>query len=290
MDKDPLPSESGTRWLSNDDYRDLGGLRYSYWAPFMGAENAGEKLDAAQAAHLLEYMLGEVTAGGANSEQVVDQFNFVDEAPKFKGIHAEIQPGEVAPFLQRAAPLLRKFSRGYGVWAYRDYRQNVLYNPRFLMGLRGWEQSRGKCTLLRGGGVRLGKGALLRQVLPPVIAGLQRAVYFDSLLLRAEVPATPAGLDLRARINTGPWLTLDPQPDNTLVADIPVDYGMVLDEGLLLELDNRGAPLPISTLYLYHYVFRGGIRDEDGRPAQHHAALLEFNRALSGPAGGDAQE
>ncbi|MCZ6830439.1 MAG: hypothetical protein O7F73_12800 [Gammaproteobacteria bacterium] len=290
VDKDPLQTETGIQWLSNDDYSDLVNGRFSYWAPFMGAENVGEQLDAEQAAHLLEYMLGEITAQGHSINHVVDQFNFVDEAPKFKGIHAEIQPHQVAPFLALAAPLLRKFSRGYGVWAHRDYRQNVLYNPRFLMGMRGWEVVRGSCKTRRRGGARLGSAALLRQVLPPVIAGLQRAVFFDSLILRVEVQTRQAAPQLRMRINAGPWFPLQEAPDNALSVEVPVDYDMVLDEGLILELENQGAALVISTLYLYHYVFRGGIRSEDGRPAQHHRALLEFNSRLAGAACGDTKD
>jgi hypothetical protein len=291
VDKDRLQTGAGTEWLRSDDYRDLPGGRYSYWAPFMGADNSGEQLDAAQAAHLLEYMLGEITAGGRFTNHVIDQFNFVDEAPKFKGVHAEIRPDQVADFLHQAAPLLLKYSRGYGVWAHRDYIQNVLYNPRFLMGLRGWEVTRGACRPRRAGGAKVGANTLLRQVLPPVIAGLQRAVFFDSLTLRLDLHTPQPGARLRARINAGPWFALPHHAGKTLCVKIAVDYGMVLDEGLVLELDNQGPGLALSTAYLYHYVFRGGIRDEHGRPAQHHEALLEFNRRLSaGNALGDADQ
>ena len=279
VDKDQLHTESGTQWLSNDDFRDLAGGRYSYWAPFMGAENVGEQLEAERAAHLLEYMLGEITAGGRFTNHIIDQFNFVDEAPKFKGVHAEIAPGQVGPFLDLAVPLLRRYSRGYGIWAHRDYLQNVLYNPRFLMGLRGWEIVSGRSRLMRGGGLRIGRGALLRQVLPPVIAGLQRAVYFDQLKLVVEMSTTPAAMRLRARINAGPWVMLQFAQEGA-TGDVPVDYGAILDEGLVLELENQGSGLVLSTLYLYHYVFHGGIRDEHGEPGLHHQALVDFNRQL----------
>jgi hypothetical protein len=294
VDKDALQTESGTDWLTNDDYGDLDLLRFTYWAPFMGAENAGEQLDAERAAHLLEYMLVEVTGQGRSVDHIVDQFNFVDEAPRFKGIHAEIVPGEVAPFLRLAAPLMHEYSRGYGVWAHRDYCQNVLYNPRFLMGMRGWEPARGHCKPLRRGGLRLGSTALLRQVLPPVIAGLQRAVGFDTLTLRVGLHKRRPAARVRARINAGPWLALEheagQEASSALGVDIPVDPDTVLNDGLVLELENQGAALAISTLYLYHYVFRAGIRDEDGRPARHHPALLEFNALLSGFTDGDTQD
>ena len=138
----------------------------------------------------------------------MDQFNFVDEAPKFKGVHAEIREGQVEEFLQLAAPLLRDKSCGYGVWAYRDYQQNILFNARFLMGMTGWQAPRGRARVMRSGGVRLGAGAILRQFLPPVVSGLQRGVGFEKLRLVAAMGRVVADSILEVRINTGPWICL----------------------------------------------------------------------------------
>jgi hypothetical protein len=206
VDKDRVQGEEGVEWKTNDRYLELDELRFSYWAPFMGAENAGEKLDAGQAANLLVHMLDEVTDKGSCVKHVIDQFNFVDNAPKFQGIHAAIAQPEVAPFLQRAAPLLLEKSRGYGIWAYRDYRQNVLYNARFLMGMKGWQVVRGACRPLGRGGVKLGKTSLIRQTLPSKVAGLQSAVAFNSFRLLIDLHRQPSMVDLSVRINAGPWL------------------------------------------------------------------------------------
>ena len=280
VDKDALYREGAIEWLDNDDYRDIEAGRYTYWAPFMGARNEGEKLSAADAEHLLRYMLEEVTGAGTHTNHVVDQFNFVDDAPRFVGVHAEIQPQEVAPFLELAAPLLRHFSRGYGVWAYRDYRQNILYNPRFLMGLRGWEVARGRCRVRRRGGARLGSDSILRQSLPALVAGLQRAVSFTELILRVDCPTAANAKGLRARINAGSWHSLASVESDVLEVAIPVDFGVAIDEGVILELYNEGAPLTLDTVCLYHYVFRARIRQEDGRPGPYHSATVAFNERL----------
>ena len=281
VDKERIQDGDTLEWVRNDDYADLPGLRFSYWAPFMGAENTGEQLDAGRAAHLLEHMLDEVSHHGSNPSHIVDQFNFVDEAPKFKGIHAQISQAQIADFLQLAAPLLREKSRGYGVWAYRDYRLNVLFNARFLMGMRGWRLVRGRARVLRRGGIRLGGGAALRQYLPPMVAGLQRGVSFEHFILRVELHQLPASTRLQARINAGPWFELDLMTnEQLLVAKTPVDFGSVEAEGLILELKNDGAALDIYSLSLHHYVFRTGLRREDGTPSLHHRALVAFNQAL----------
>ncbi len=281
VDKERIQSGDTVEWVRNDDYADLPGLRFSYWAPFMGAENKGEQLDAGRAADLFEHMLDEVSHQGSRPGHIVDQFNFVDEAPKYMGIHAEIARDQVADFLQLAAPLLQQKSRGYGVWAYRDYRLNVLFNARFLMGMRGWQRVRGRSHPLRRGGIKLGTRAILRQYLPPMVAGLQRGVRFEHFMLRAELHSLPARLALQARINAGPWLELEPAAgENLLIATMPVDFGSVVADGLILELRNEGTALDLYALSLHHYVFRGGLRREDGTPSQHHEALLAFNETL----------
>lgn len=289
VDKDLVYDGEECRWLSNDDYSDLPDHRYSYWAPFMGAENVGEELNAEEAARSFDYMLQEVTDRGNNIRHVVDQFNFVDEAPRFKGIHAEIKHDEIADFLALTAPLLRKSSCGYGVWAYRDYCQNVLHNPRFLMGLQGWEALRGKVTPYKNGGIRVGDGALIRQTLAPVLAGLQRIVSFDQLTLRVVLKHETDTARLAVRINSGKWYATQAEAvGNSLYLDIPVNNQEILDTGLTLDIDNLGSTLSLDCLYLYHYVYRGDIRDEEGVASAHLEAIRAFNAlidVLPGPEG-----
>jgi len=283
VDKDKLVGSSNeVQWLSNDAYLDLEKTRLTYWAPFMGAANEGEKLPAERAIELLAHMLDEVTEQGEKVNHVIDQFNFVDKAPKFRGIHAEIETEQVPAFLEAAAPLLAQKSTGYGVWAYRDYRQNLLYNARFLMGMRGWHHSSGPCKILRKGGIRLGSSATLRQVLPARVAGLQNAVPFDQFTLRVDVSrALSPEHRLSVKINSTRWQVLEQiEGANALGFDIPVDRPVVLEDGIVIELRNDGPPLDIYTLSLFHYVFRGALRLECGTPSTHHAALVEFNGQL----------
>ena len=283
VDKDRLVDGNGdTQWLINDAYGELEQSRLTYWAPFMGAANEGEVLSADQAVGLLSHMLDEITDQGKNTNHVIDQFNFVDEAPKFKGVHAEIKTDLVPAFLAAAAPILAAKSAGYGVWAYRDYRQNLLYNARFLMGMRGWTHSSGHLSLRRKGGIRLGNAAVLRQVLPARVAGLQNAVPFDRFTLRVDTHGCLSpGHSLSVKINSDRWRALQRSADDeSLTIEIPVDRPIVLEDGIIIELRNDGAPLDIAMLTLYHYVFRGALRLESGAPSTHHAALVAFNEQL----------
>jgi hypothetical protein len=283
VDKDRLVDSSGeTHWLSNDNYGDISGTRLTYWAPFMGAANTGETLTAARAVELLDHMLNEITDEGANPNHIIDQFNFVDEAPKFKGIHAEIEATEIGQFLTKAAPLLTKKCAGYGIWAYRDYRQNLLYNARFLMGMRGWDHSSGPCNPQSKGGIDLGATATLRQIMPARVAGLQNAVPFDTFTLHIEsLDVVGSEHRLSVKINATNWTVLNPTADGGgFAVDIPVDRPVIMEDGIVLEIRNDGPAIKLGMLSLFHYVFRGAIRLESGEASTHHQALVDFNKQL----------
>lgn len=282
VDKDrQVDADETLSWLSNDSYADLDITRFTYWAPFMGAENRGEILTAEQALSLLDHALGELSDGGKHCNHIVDQFNFVDDAPKFRGIHARIDERQMGEFLTGAAAQLVDKSVGYGVWAYRDYRQNLLFNPRFLMGLAGWYTPADGVAPRRRGGVRMAPGAVLRQVLPARVSGLQTAVPFDSLKLRAALGGRVQGEpELEVRINAGDWVPLEGAGYGELGVTLATERPLIMEDGIVLELRNRGRVLELETLYLFHHVFRGGIHNEYGEPAIHRELVAGFNRAI----------
>jgi hypothetical protein len=249
----------------------------------MGAANEGEQLSAERAAELLAYMLEVVSEQGAYQNHIIDQFNFVDDEPKFRGIHADIDTGQVAEFLTLAAPLLASKSAGYGLWAYRDYRQNLLYNAAFRMGMQGWQHSDRGCKIVRSGGIKLAPGAVLRQYLPARVAGLQVTKAFSQLALRIEAgPSTDPNHSLNVKINSRAWQPLEAiKENNEFALDIEVDYGIVLEDGIVIELRNNGPTLTLNALSLYHYIFRGDIRRENGEPSLHHSAIVQLNHELA---------
>lgn len=281
VDKDPLLTESGIDWLSSDAFYDHPEGRFSYWAPFMGAKNEGETLGADQAAGLLEQMLREVSRDGLYANHVVDQFNFIDMTAKYAGEHAIIGKDQIADFLDLAAPLLRRFSSGYGVWAYRDYRQNVLYNASFCMGMRGWALLDGSCEPIRGGGANFGTDSHLRQIRLPRVAGLPKAIHFDRLVLRVELDCPEKEACLKASINSPDSVNLDPDETGTvLTASIPVNFDEVFESGIVLDIYNLGRPLKVSDLSLYDYTYRGLLRHEDASPSIYLANVRAFNKLL----------
>lgn len=111
--------------------------RGTYWAPYWGRRNTGQVLSAREALPTFEYYLQRISDQGRNTKIVIEQLNFFDNTPGHE-VNAQFQPDEVDDFFQAAVPLLKKYTKGYGVWAYRNYAENVLYNASFELGLAGW--------------------------------------------------------------------------------------------------------------------------------------------------------
>ena len=74
---------------------------------------------------------------GSQPRVFVDQFNFVTHNPEFAHF-AAISDTELAHFLDRAGPILLNRTSGYGVWGYRDWPNDKIYNGAFGKGLDGW--------------------------------------------------------------------------------------------------------------------------------------------------------
>lgn len=140
VDKDPVKVGDDIIWVGHDLYLDNDEHRATYWAPFWGAKNQGELLSADEALSKFNYFLNYVTGDGENINHVIEQFNFTDNTPYFPN-NANIEPDEVNEFLTKAAPLLKEKSIGYGLWAYRDYADNLFYNAYFEQGLHGWQHN-----------------------------------------------------------------------------------------------------------------------------------------------------
>ena len=87
-------------------------------------------------------------------------------------------------------------------------------------------------------------------------------------------------------------MTLTQEKNGEYLLNIPVERPVILEDGVVIELKQAGAPISIDHLFLYHVVFRGGFRSEHGEPAEHYEQVATFNRALATavPESGDEQD
>lgn len=103
----------------------------------MGFENKGERVSADEAMSHTEYMLKQLLENNDGKPIYVEQFLFKDNTPGYSS-NAQIIDEEVGKYVEDVAGILGNYTKGYGLWTYRDYRTNILYNPQFSLGDIGW--------------------------------------------------------------------------------------------------------------------------------------------------------
>lgn len=103
----------------------------------MGFENVGEKVTYEEAMVKTEYILSELKKNNGGKAVYVEQFLFVDNTTAYSH-NAKIIEDQVDNYLENISGILLNNSEGYGVWTYRDYCRNIIYNPQFALKLLGW--------------------------------------------------------------------------------------------------------------------------------------------------------
>lgn len=108
----------------------------------MGFENIGEKVSFEEAMEKTEYILKQLKLENEGKPVYIEQFIFADNTPKFS-YNAQIAEDQIDDYLENISLILLENSEGYGIWTYRDYCSNMIYNSQFALGMDGWSE-RGK--------------------------------------------------------------------------------------------------------------------------------------------------
>ncbi len=140
LDSDGLDDGQGGI-IPVDHYKTFGCGDSSYtslmYAVYMGATVRGQDITAAQAIDNMNSMLGVVKSHNEGKPIFIDQLLYRDNTEGFE-YNPQIYAEELPVFLSQLAPTLRNNTCGYGVWAYRNYRNSPVYNYGFALGTSGW--------------------------------------------------------------------------------------------------------------------------------------------------------
>ena len=132
----------------------------------MGFANQGERVDYQTAMNKTDEILSDLLKKNDGKGVYVDQFLYADNTPGFSH-NAQIIDDQVDDYLENIHTVLGEKTIGYGVWTYRDYAVDLLYNPQFGLGLEGWESSGAETVETDGSAkVLLEAGGWLRQNIP----------------------------------------------------------------------------------------------------------------------------
>lgn len=260
-----------------------GGLRALYWAPFMGAQNEGETVATEQALKGLSRILDRATGGGRDPSVLLEQFNVVGNTPEFAATSARIAPREVPDFLEMAAPLLEEQTVGYGVWTYKDYRHDYLFNASFERDLDGWTVT-GSPTVIRNDEgdriLQIADGEVLRQRVEFRGVAHYATGYgpmaFCARLVRVDGRLGTLTIRLKG-VHVG-TLTATAESTESCV-ELRVDYGEV-QAFETLDLEVTGAEVQVDDMYLFNHVQSGGIYRVDGTEGPYAAAYRRLNGLL----------
>lgn len=218
----------------------------------MGFENVGEIVTYEEALAQTKYTLENFQSENGGKAVYIDQFIFADNTPDFSN-NARIKEEELDDYLLNVADTLLSYSDGYGIWTYRDYCSNMLYNPQFALADEGWEAQGVSFGEQDGSMVcRITPAGSLRQTIPDIRDHFSTDKYFCefdvvSLTAPGTVEIQVGDTVLQAEItHTGKI---------QLTLDHPIHFGF--------EISSIDADLAIDNLKLYSQIQRGYLYDEN---------------------------
>lgn len=236
----------------------------------MGFPNEGEWVTADQALNMAPVFFDQVSRYNGNKPVYVDQFLFTDNTPGFER-NARLKPEEKNAYLAGMGELFRTMTIGYGVWTYRDYGDNKLYNPQFALGLRGWKVT-GESYIEEG---KNGKEAVLPSgsSISQEMRGRVTGRTGPDVHVRFSLEGT-AGSTVSVRVG---------KRTKTLQAGERTDAELVFENALAEELTiscTGGGSVRIDDLNLYTFVTEGDIYRMDGSEGECTDGIRQLNQAL----------
>ena len=237
-------------------------------------------------------ILGELRED-AGKPVFIDQFLFTDNTPEFSH-NAKLREDEITDYITGMAPVIRGAGKGYAVWAYRDYADNVICNGQFAQGRKGWRLYGGDIVTEDGNAMLyLEKGDAAEQSLSNQFTVLPDEDYVD---LRAELVPS-AGQEAAAGQETAAAQGTPDGDAPAYSALLEISTGSTVkqvrieEDGLVhismgksnsteLMIRCLEGNVRIDDVKVYSFVTEGGIYHMDGTPGPYLEAVRTLNRLL----------
>jgi hypothetical protein len=237
-----------------------------YYHPHIGMLGGRRENDASYALNQLRNVVGLFGHQARIKRVFIDQFNFVTRNPEYE--FSSIKSDELMAFLRGAEDILLDGTSGYGVWGYRDWINDKIYNGRFEMGLDGWEPS---------GSVVLAETADGRSVSElRAQAGLRQPLHHDGLteakiLLEGEA-AGPTEIAIFCDDIECAQLSLTGKFSRVMELKAAAKASA--------SLEVRTGTLRLERVALFSNVLTSGLYTRDRSPRPAVAAIRDMNRRL----------
>ena len=265
---------------------------------------AGTVISAEQGISKAWDILGELRED-AGKPVFIDQFLFTDNTPEFSH-NAKLREDEIPEYITGMASVIREAGKGYAVWTYRDYADNVICNGQFAQGRKGWRLYGGEIVTENGNSMLfLQKGDAAEQNLANQFTVLPDEDYVDFRAEPVSVAAqgTPDGQETSAAqgVPAGQGTAVTQEaPDGNAAADsvlLEISTGSAVKQ---IRVDQAGlfrvsmeksnstelmvrcleGNVRIDDVKVYSFVTEGGIYHMDGTPGPYLEAVRSLNRLL----------
>ena len=219
----------------------------------MGFENKGEKVSAEEALRHTESVISAVHRHNLNKPLYIDQFLFFDNTPKFSH-NAQLAENEIELYLNKVSDILLKHTRGYGIWTYKNYKNNMLYNSQFALLERGWNTKGDPIFTYKYGSkvCILNERDQISQIIPETRNTIPDDHYFVSFEVKNHENNT------KIRIHLG-------NIEKELSINYNGNFELVMNKnsGLDLCIKVISGGLAIDNINLYSFIQDGKLYDTD---------------------------
>ena len=232
----------------------------------MGHINQGERLDAAEALVGTQQMLDHVLRFTEGKKLYIEQFLYMDNTPGFEH-NAQLKNDQLDDYIVACADLFKDRIMGYGVWAYKNYADNLIYNPQFALGEDGWTFEGGVEAVEHNGSMQA-KLPVGGRLYNPISRG---SLTYVSFTVDGDKPVT-------LQVSLGDHTT-----------EVHVGAGSLgHGDAIQLVFDQGGSGLSftsdvlcyIDNVKIYNRIHDGQLYDLDGQELSCIDAIRKLNRKL----------
>lgn len=272
LDGDPIRQADGSvkGYMHSDTFacEDASYSSAMYSIP-MGQANNYERITAEEAVAMAPMILGNIHNFNNGKGLYIDQFLFTDNTVGFEH-NAQLLEEEKELYLAGIVPVLKNMSMGYGIWTYRDYGDNKLYNAQFGLGAAEWTFTGGGKVEERGGSMAavLPSGASVSQNIGNRSTGNAGSKAHVRFFVSSE-----GNSDLTVRLGS---MSKSVNVNGQRTVDL--EFGPLSAASLTIE--NRGAEVWVDDVSVYTFVTHGELYGIDGEPESSLESIRRMNQAL----------
>ncbi len=272
VDDDWIVNEDGeNRYYSHANTYVCNGSDYTtimYGIP-IGMVNNGEKVTWRKALSKTGDILEKVKQGAAGKKIFIDQFLYYDNTQSYSH-NAQLIEDQIDDYLIESVKTLNNYTKGYGIWVYKDYFMDTVANGSFADELNGWIVEGGadvkkvngsnKCLLVDNAKIEQNVSGKVTNTTGTIICRLDASIIEEDFILKVTLN------DEEQIINV--------KEDGTYYVEFEED------DWETLTISSKGEGF-IDNVKLYNFCQQGLLYDVNGNEGELIGTLRELNGKMA---------